>query len=120
MYLGPVQEGVKNDVFGLQSKKNRRGHLVDVMCHILSIEYRLQGLLLGPWLNQHHIKYWHKSILKSSDLVSIKNLLLTLESNLHPLALSTEWSRQVDSAVTMGSASHVVISSMRASSKTRD
>ncbi|XP_040993587.1 DDT domain-containing protein PTM-like [Juglans microcarpa x Juglans regia] len=117
MYLGPVQEGVKNDVFGLQSKKNRRGHLVDVMCHILSIEGRLQGLLLGPWLNQHHIKYWHKSILKASDLVSTKNLLLTLESNLRPLALSTEWSRQVDSAVTMGSASHVVISSMRASSK---
>ncbi|XP_042954331.1 DDT domain-containing protein PTM [Carya illinoinensis] len=115
--LGPVQEGSKNDVFGLQSKKNRKGHLVDVICHVLSIEDRLHGLLLGPWLNQNHIKYWHKSILKASDLVSIKTLLLALESNLHPLALSTEWSRHVDSVITVGSASHVVNSSLRASSK---
>lgn len=40
-----------------------------------------------------------------------------LESNLHPLALSTEWSRHVDSVITVGSASHVVNSSSRASSK---
>lgn len=40
-----------------------------------------------------------------------------LESNLHPLAFSTEWSKHVDSVVTVGSASHVVISSSRASSK---
>jgi hypothetical protein len=40
-----------------------------------------------------------------------------LESNLHPLAISTEWSRHVDSVVTVGSASHVVINSSRASSK---
>lgn len=40
-----------------------------------------------------------------------------LESNLRPLALSTEWSRHVDSVATVGSAAHVVISSSRASSK---
>jgi hypothetical protein len=78
MYLGPVQEGPKSDVVGFQSKKNRKGHLIDVICHILSIGDRLRGLLLGPWLNPHHTKYWHKSILKASDVASIKHLLLTV------------------------------------------
>jgi hypothetical protein len=40
-----------------------------------------------------------------------------LESNLRPLAISTEWSKHVDSVATVGSASHIVISSSRASSK---
>lgn len=117
MYLGTVWEDSKSDVVGLQSKKNRKGHLIDVIGQILSIEDRLHGLLLGPWLNPHHTKNWRKSILKAYDVGSVKHLLLTLESNLRPLAISTEWSKHVDSVATVGSASHIVISSSRASSK---
>lgn len=40
-----------------------------------------------------------------------------LESNLHRLALSAEWLKHMDSATTMGSASHIVSASLRASSK---
>lgn len=42
---------------------------------------------------------------------------MQLESNLSHLALSAEWLKHVDSAVSVGSASHIVTSSARASSK---
>lgn len=40
-----------------------------------------------------------------------------LESNLSRLALSADWLKHVDSAVSVGSASHIVTSSARAASK---
>ncbi|WRX33231.1 DDT domain - like 4 [Theobroma cacao] len=112
-----VQEVSKSEMVGLQSKWNKKGHVIDVICHAFSIENRLHGLLSGPWLNPQYIKIWHKSILKASDVASLKHFLLMLEANLHHLALSAEWMKQVDSAVTMGSASHVVTASSRASAK---
>ncbi|KDP22133.1 hypothetical protein JCGZ_25964 [Jatropha curcas] len=115
--LGPVQAGSVDEVVGLQSKRNKKADFTDLISYILLIEERLQGLLLGPWLNPHYSKLWCKSVLRASDIVSVKSLLLTLESNLHRLALSAEWLKYVDSAATMGSASHIVIASSRASSK---
>ncbi|KAF2287418.1 hypothetical protein GH714_039857 [Hevea brasiliensis] len=117
MSLGPVQKGPVDDVAGLQSRRNKKGHLTDIISHILLIEDRLQGLLLGPWLNPHYSRLWRRSVLKASDLASTKHLLLILESNLRRLALSAEWLKHVDSATTMGSASHIVKASLRASSK---
>ncbi|KAK9273798.1 hypothetical protein L1049_018608 [Liquidambar formosana] len=114
---GPVQEGSKSEVVGLRSKRNRKGHLIDVICHILCIEDRLRGLLLGPWLNPHHSKYWRKVVLKATDVASVKHPLLTFESNLRQLALSADWLKHVDSVVRMGSASHVVTSFVHVSSK---
>ncbi|KAJ7964054.1 DDT domain-containing protein PTM-like [Quillaja saponaria] len=114
---GPVWETSNSDFIGLQCKSKCKGHLTDVICHILSLEDQLSGLLLGPWLNSNHTKLWRKSLLKASDMASVKQLLLTLESNLRRLALSVEWLRHVDSVFTMGSASHIVTSSLRTSSK---
>ncbi|KAE8712190.1 DNA binding,zinc ion binding,DNA binding, putative isoform 2 [Hibiscus syriacus] len=114
---GCVPEVSKSEMVDLQSRWNKKGHVIDVMCHIFSIETRLNGLLLGPWLNLHYMKIWHKSILKASSIATVKHLLLTLEANLHHLALSTDWMKHVDSAVTMGSASHIVIASSRGSAK---
>ncbi|XP_039018880.1 DDT domain-containing protein PTM-like isoform X1 [Hibiscus syriacus] len=115
--LGCVPQVSKSEMVDLQSRWNKKGHVIDVMCHIFSIENRLDGLLSGPWLNLHYMKIWHKSILKASSIASVKHLLLTLEANLHHLALSTDWMKHVDSAVTMGSASHIVIASSRGSAK---
>lgn len=42
---------------------------------------------------------------------------IQLEATLHHLALSTDWTKHVDSAGTMGSASHIVIASSRGSAK---
>ncbi|GFS30983.1 PHD-finger and DNA binding domain-containing protein [Actinidia rufa] len=100
-----------SEVVGLHSKWNKIGHLIDVMCYILCIEERLRGFLLGPWLNPHYSNLWRKSVVKASDVASLKHLLLVLESNLRRLALSAEWLKHVDSVATMGSASHVVTSS---------
>uniref|UniRef100_A0A5B6ZI79 DDT domain-containing protein PTM n=1 Tax=Davidia involucrata TaxID=16924 RepID=A0A5B6ZI79_DAVIN len=114
---GPAPVGFTSEMAGLRSKRNRKGHLIDVMCHVLCIEDRLHGLLLGPWLNPHYTKLLRKSVLKASDVASVKHLLLMLESNLRQLALSPEWLKHMDSVARMGSASHVVTNSLRVSSK---
>ncbi|XP_038992874.1 DDT domain-containing protein PTM-like isoform X1 [Hibiscus syriacus] len=114
---GCVPEFSKSEMVDLQSLWNKKGHVIDVICHIFSIESRLNGLLSGPWLNPQYVKIWHKSIIKTSSIASIKHLLLTLEANLHHLALSTDWMKHVDSAATMGSASHIMITSSRGSAK---
>ncbi|XP_043692169.1 DDT domain-containing protein PTM-like [Telopea speciosissima] len=107
----------KSEAVGLCSKRNRKSHLIDVICQILFIEERLRGLLSGPWQNPHHIKLWRKSVLKASNVASVKCQLLNLESNLRRIALSAEWLKQVDSVVTMGSASHVLATAVNVSSK---
>ncbi|XP_024027304.1 DDT domain-containing protein PTM isoform X2 [Morus notabilis] len=117
MNVGPVREFPSSDDLSLQSKRNRKSHLTDIIYQILSIENRLRGLLLGPWLNPNHTKLWRKSALKASDIASVKHFLLTLESNLGRLALSADWLKHVDSDVSVGSASHIVTSSARGSLK---
>ncbi|XP_010273302.1 PREDICTED: DDT domain-containing protein PTM [Nelumbo nucifera] len=110
-------EGPKSGAVGLHSKKNRKNHLFDVIHHILSIEHRLSGLLSGPWQNPLYSMQWRKSVLKASDIASVKRLLLILESSLRRIALSEEWLKQVDSVFTMGSASHVLTTSVNLPSK---
>lgn len=80
MNVGPVREFPSSDVLNLQSKRNRKSHLTDIIYQILSIENRLRGLLLGPWLNPNHTKLWHTSALKASDIASVKHFLLTVRS----------------------------------------
>ncbi|KAG8388962.1 hypothetical protein BUALT_Bualt02G0179800 [Buddleja alternifolia] len=111
----PSVENFTREVLGIRSIKNWKNHLIDVMCHIICIEDHLQGLLLGPWLNPHYSMLWRKSVLGVTDIYSLKILLLKLESNLHHLALSADWRKHVDSVATMGSASHIISSSARAS-----
>ncbi|GLT82139.1 hypothetical protein SLE2022_005490 [Rubroshorea leprosula] len=116
MIRGPLQKGSKSVLVGLQLKLKRKGHLIDVVSHIISIENRLHGLLLGPWLNPQYTKAWRESILKATDAASVKHLLLMLEANLHRRALSADWLKPLDSAVALGSASHAV-ATIRTSSK---
>ncbi|XP_038878800.1 DDT domain-containing protein PTM isoform X4 [Benincasa hispida] len=109
---GRIEEGLAVDVLGLQLKSKGKGHLKDVICQILSIENRLQGLLLGPWLNSHHSKLWREGLL-AFDFNSVKHLLLMIESNLRHPAISAEWFKYVDSVNTLGSASLYITSSLR-------
>ncbi|KAJ1420637.1 Zinc finger, PHD-type [Sesbania bispinosa] len=113
----PVREVSKSSSAGLQPRKIQHGHLREIICLIFSLEVRLRGLLLGPWLNLHQTNLWHKDLLKTSDFLPVKRLLLLLESNLRPLALSADWLKPVDSVVTMGSATHIVVSSSRTYSR---
>ncbi|XP_045825371.1 DDT domain-containing protein PTM [Trifolium pratense] len=113
----PLYEVSKSASARLQPMNIQNGHLREIICLIFSLEVRLRGLLLGPWLNLHQTDLWHNNLLKSSDLLPVKRLLLLLESNLSDRALSADWLKHVDSVVTMGSASHIVVSSSRASSR---
>ncbi|MBA0732575.1 hypothetical protein Gogos_016653, partial [Gossypium gossypioides] len=70
---GCVPEVSKSEMVDLQSRWNKKGHVIDVIYHIFSIENRLSGLLSGPWLNPQYMKIWHKSILNASGIASIKH-----------------------------------------------
>ncbi|XP_021998585.1 DDT domain-containing protein PTM [Helianthus annuus] len=108
-----VLENYTSQVLGFDSRISRNDRLIDAMCHILYIEDRLHGLLLGPWLNPHFPKLYRKSFHEASDIASVKDLLLMLESNIWSRAFSDEWIKHVDLVVTVGSASHVVTSKLR-------
>uniref|UniRef100_A0A7N0UEK8 Uncharacterized protein n=1 Tax=Kalanchoe fedtschenkoi TaxID=63787 RepID=A0A7N0UEK8_KALFE len=110
-YSCPARKNLESQAIDHPSKWVGKGHLVDIIYYVLFIESRLQGLLLGPWLNPQHSAKWSRSILRSSDLASVKDALLLLESNLHHLVFSVEWSNDMDSAHTLGSASYAVTSS---------
>ncbi|XP_019450900.1 PREDICTED: DDT domain-containing protein PTM-like isoform X2 [Lupinus angustifolius] len=106
-----------NTLVGLQSRKIHNGHLRAIICHIVSLEDRLRGLLLGPWLDPHQTNLWHQELMKTSDFLPVKRLLLLLESNLRHFALSADWLKHADSVTTMGSSTHIVVSSSRTSSR---
>lgn len=72
----PAVENFSCEALGIQSRKNVKNHLTDVTCHILCIEYHLQGLLLGPWLNPDYSSLWHADIHAATDITSLKTLLL--------------------------------------------
>lgn len=113
----PLNEVSKSTSVELQPRKIQNGHLSAIICHIFSLEVRLRGLLLGPWLNLHQTNLWHEDLLKTYDFLSVKRLLLLLESNLRHRALSADWLKHVDSVGTMGSATHIVVNLSRTSSK---
>ncbi|KAL2941978.1 DDT domain-containing protein PTM [Bienertia sinuspersici] len=112
----PIPDALKVEFEGILSKKNKKGHLVDVICYIIFMEERLRGFLAGPWLRPQYSELWRKRVLKASDVLSLKQPLLMLESNLRPLALAADWWKHVDLVATMGSATHFV-ASLRATAK---
>ncbi|CAH9133281.1 unnamed protein product [Cuscuta epithymum] len=111
------QERFSIEAIGVSLRKNGECHLIDLICHILCMEKRLHGLLLGSWLNPMYSQIWQKGVLNACDVPSLRVLLLKLESNLRELALSANWLKHVDSIATLGSACHIVTSSSRVSSR---
>ncbi|KAG8099175.1 hypothetical protein GUJ93_ZPchr0013g34119 [Zizania palustris] len=103
-------------VEGLQSEKNKRSHIILAMHTILSIEERLNGLLIGPWKNPQYSIYWRKAVLKVSDVSSLKWPLLMLESSLRRVAFSVEWQKPADSVEVVGSAAHILVRTSNKSS----
>lgn len=110
---GPAPESFSSDALGVHSRRNRESHLVNVLCYILSTEDRLHGLLSGPWLNPHHSQNWRKDVTEAHEIDTLRAFLLTLESNLRPLALTPDWLKHVDSLAKMGSGHHIIINSSR-------
>ncbi|KAG8079486.1 hypothetical protein GUJ93_ZPchr0007g5584 [Zizania palustris] len=102
-------------VEGLLSEKNKKSHIILAVHTILSIEERLNGLLIGPWKNPQYSIYWRKAVLKASDVSSLKWPLLMLESSLRRVAFSVEWQKPADSVEVVGSAAHILV---RTSNKT--
>ncbi|KFK25512.1 hypothetical protein AALP_AA8G124500 [Arabis alpina] len=109
---GPSESQVANSWF-----IDKTSHLLAIICQILSMESRLQGLLVGPWMNPQHSRIWREHILSASNISTLKRLLVQLEANLHHRVLSLEWLNHVDSGVVMGSAIHFLIASSRSGSK---
>ncbi|KAM0823271.1 hypothetical protein ACQ4PT_070973 [Festuca glaucescens] len=96
---------------GLLSEKNQESHIVLATHNILSIEERLNGLLSGPWQNPQYSIYWRKAVLMASDVSSLKQPLLMLESSLRRVAFSGDWQKPADSVEVVGSAAHILVRS---------
>ncbi|KAJ0260851.1 PHD-finger and DNA binding domain-containing protein [Hirschfeldia incana] len=109
MSLGALRSPSETEVANSQSF-DEKSHLVAIICQMLSIESRLQGLLVGPWLNPQHSRIWREHILNASSISSLRHLLVELEANLHHRVLSLQWLNHVDSSVEMGSSRHIIIS----------
>ncbi|KAL6657424.1 hypothetical protein ACP70R_005204 [Stipagrostis hirtigluma subsp. patula] len=101
---------------GLQAEKNKESHIVLAIHNILSIEERLNGLLTGPWQNPQYSDSWRKAVLKASDVSSLKQPLLMLESSLRRIAISVEWQKPADSVEVVGSAAHILVRTSNKSS----
>ncbi|CAN6212619.1 unnamed protein product [Urochloa humidicola] len=104
-------EGPKPHASGLAAEKNMESHIILAMHNILSIEERLNGLLTGPWQNPQYRIDWRKAVLKASDVSSLKQPLLMLESSLRCVAISLEWQKPADSVEVVGSAAHILVRS---------
>ncbi|CAN7141246.1 unnamed protein product [Brassica rapa subsp. narinosa] len=117
MSLGALRGPSESEIANSQPTDNK-SHLMAIISQLLSMESRLQGLLVGPWLNPQYSSIWRENILKASSIYSLRHSLVEFEANLHHLVLSPQWLNHVDSAVEMGSSKHVIIASTRSSSKT--
>ena len=67
---------------GFSTNDNEKSHMDLVVHNCLVIEERLHGLISGPWEDPDYTKEWRKSILETTDIESIKNLLLTVSIHL--------------------------------------
>ncbi|KAL0709420.1 hypothetical protein Bca4012_016398 [Brassica carinata] len=109
MSLGALRSPSETEVANSQSI-DKKSHLMAIICQMLSMESRLQGLLVGPWLNPQHSRIWREHILNASSISSLRHLLVELEANLHHRVVSLQWLNHVDSSVEMGSSRHIIIS----------
>lgn len=75
MSLGALRGLSESEVANIQSIE-KKSHPLAIICQILSMESRLQGLLVGPWLNPYHSRIWREHILKASNISSLKHLLV--------------------------------------------
>lgn len=67
-----ANENFTSEVLGIRSRDGVKNHLIDLICHVMWIENRLQGLLLHP----HNSKTWRKHVVEAADVASLKKLLL--------------------------------------------
>ncbi|ONM60478.1 DNA binding [Zea mays] len=104
-------EGPKPHTLDLGAENNMESHIILAMYNILSVEERLNGLLSGPWQNPQYSICWRNAVLKASDVSSLKQPLLMLESSLRRVAITTEWQKAADSVEVVGSAAHILVRS---------
>ncbi|CAF1697206.1 hypothetical protein HID58_050546 [Brassica napus] len=112
MSLGALRSPSETEVANSQSI-DKKSHLMAIICQMLSMESRLQGLLVGPWLNPQHSRIWREHILSASSISNLRHLLVELEANLHHRVLSLQWLNHVDSSVEMGSSRHIIASASK-------
>lgn len=75
MSLGTLRGPSESEVANSQST-DKKSHLMPIICQMLSMESRLQGLLVGPWLSPQHSRIWREHILNASNISSLKHLLV--------------------------------------------
>lgn len=81
---------------GLRPPKSGEGTLPGIATYIMFMEESLCGLTIGPFKNAAFRRQWRAQVEQANNLCSLKILLLELEENIRPIALSWEWVKLVD------------------------
>ncbi|GAB4859715.1 hypothetical protein Ancab_011195 [Ancistrocladus abbreviatus] len=96
--------GAMKIISELHLAKNIDGGLYGIAMYTQYMEESLHGLIVGPFLDASYRQQWRKQVQQISTCSEIKVLLLRLEENLRTIALSGEWSKQVDNLMDESSA----------------
>ncbi|GMH11112.1 hypothetical protein Nepgr_012953 [Nepenthes gracilis] len=100
-------KGAMKIISALRLAKNVEGSLYGIAMYTLYMEESLQGLIVGPFLSASYRQQWRKNVEQVSSCSEIKILLLQLEENLRPIALSGDWIKLVDNLMNESSVSQI-------------
>ncbi|GAB2234809.1 hypothetical protein Drorol1_Dr00004075 [Drosera rotundifolia] len=89
-------KGAMKIISKLSLAKNVENSLYGICIYMLYMEEALHGLVVGPFLNGSHRQQWRKQVEQISSYSGIRSLLLKLENNIRPIALSGEWVKPLD------------------------
>ncbi|KAL3518480.1 hypothetical protein ACH5RR_021069 [Cinchona calisaya] len=81
---------------GLRPAKSGEGILFGIATYVMFMEESLSGLTIGPFLSSALRRQWHTQVENANNFGTIKLLLLELEENIRPIALSGDWVKLVD------------------------
>ncbi|XP_074285719.1 DDT domain-containing protein PTM-like [Silene latifolia] len=83
-------------ISGLRLEKIVDGGLYGIAAYTLFMEESFRGLTVGPFRSLSYREQWRKKVEQASACCEIKSLLLELERNLCSIAVSSEWTKLVD------------------------
>ncbi|KAI0504008.1 hypothetical protein KFK09_014955 [Dendrobium nobile] len=98
---GPTRNG------NLRASKHHVSHLPVIAAQLLIMEESLQGLMIGPFLDERCNK-WRKQVREASNCGFLKSLLLQLEQNIRGIAFSGGWTKIMDDLIEIPKSSNGV------------
>ncbi|PIN00987.1 Nucleosome remodeling factor, subunit NURF301/BPTF [Handroanthus impetiginosus] len=114
-----AMRGATKVLAGVRPMKNGDGGLLGIAAYIMFMEESLNGLLIGPFLNDTFRRRWRKQVEQATTRNAVKILLLELEENVRTIAYSGDWIKLVDGCSTQSSTSQIAANVAESTQKRR-